>query len=147
MKFGVNEQMGVSVEYAGDELEQAYVKKLGGTYNGGRNDEGADIIFAERPLGISMLQVKSSWLYAKKFLDIAKEKKEFIPVVIGDPGKHTDYEILSSVRDVGGWIGDDVNDFFPLTREEALQKIRDIRRKIADFRYGFITEAEYYKED
>jgi hypothetical protein len=57
----------------------------------------------------------------KRFLAKSLERKEFIPIVVGDFGQYSRDEILDSIRKNGGWVGPDVPD-----REKTIEGINRI---------------------
>lgn len=123
-----------SQEFRAIQLENVYERLSGGKVVGGFGDKGKDIIVENTP-GVAMFQVKNSWVFAREFLKettrklLNKEKMEFIPIVVGDPGQHTWEEISKSLIEYGGWIGDDVDDMEG-NRQKVLDGIKDIRNKV-----------------
>ena len=123
MGFNAMKQSPVGAEFVGSELENTYAELFGGTVNGGFNDGGADILTDEP--GIPLFQVKSSWEAAMKFFAESARRGEFIPIVVGDPGQHTKFEIMESILENGGWVGIDVPD-----RERKIANIGKLRDQI-----------------
>jgi hypothetical protein len=91
------------------ELVKVYHELLGGILTDGEGDGGKDLIFENVP-GVSSVQVKNSWDYAVTSLKLSLDKKEYIPVVVGDPGRSTKENVFDSVRENGGFIGIDMGD-------------------------------------
>ncbi len=117
-----------SAEFRGTELEKSYAELLGGKIVGGFGDKGKDIVIENVP-GVADIQVKNSWTNARKFLGECLHHKNFIPIVVGDPGQHGKEEIFESLIENGGWIGDDVDDMGG-SKEKALAGIKEIRNQI-----------------
>lgn len=115
-----------SKETRGTELEKVYSGLLGGKIVGGHQDGGIDIVFEDNP-DIPLVQIKSSWPIAQKFLSDSVKFKTFIPIIVGDPGQHTREEILESIIEKGGWAGVDVDD-----REKIIEQISQVRELILD---------------
>jgi len=116
-----NKFEGVSSDYRGVELEEAYAKVIGGTVRGGFGDGGLDIINIAKD--IPVLQVKNSWQYASSFLAESRRRKQFIPIVVGELdviNPNLKYEILDSIRRYGGWISHDIPDHL---RDQYLAEI------------------------
>jgi hypothetical protein len=115
---------GESVESKGANLEQVYATLLGGKVFGGVGDGGLDIVLEDNP-NVPILQVKSSQAAAKAFLAESLRKMEFIPIVVGDPGRFAKEEILKSLFENGAWAG-----FDEVDREKFIDSVRKIRDHI-----------------
>jgi len=113
-----------SVESKGANLEQVYATLLGGKIVGGIGDGGLDIVLEDDP-NVPILQVKSSQEAAKAFLSESLRRMEFIPIVVGDPGRFTKKEILKSLSENGAWVG-----FDEIDREKFIISVRKIRDHI-----------------
>ncbi|MBU6370997.1 MAG: hypothetical protein KGH93_00825 [Patescibacteria group bacterium] len=122
------ESFGETAEFRGQNLEEAYARILGGKIVGGFGDKGKDIVFEDEP-GIGVIQVKSSGQGAMKFLAECVDHKDFIPVVIGDPGQHPKDEIFQSIRNYGVFIGD-VTDLAS-SHQKTLELFKTTRAAIA----------------
>lgn len=88
----------LSAAQVGAELEQAYARQLGWRVNGGFGDGGRDLV---GPMG-EAIQVKSSVHHAIAFVRESLRRREFIPVVVGEPGERS--EMLESIKKFGAWI-------------------------------------------
>jgi len=111
----------VSPAWEGQERENAYASILHEFHAkvvGGLNDNGGDIKL-DHP-EIPVLQVKTSWEYAKDFLKESLRRKKFIPIAVGEPGSSK--EMIDSILKFGGWIDRDEPD-----REKKLDGIAKIR--------------------
>ncbi|MFA6295160.1 MAG: hypothetical protein WC666_01910 [Candidatus Paceibacterota bacterium] len=91
-----------SSEFVGQEFEKAYAKVFQGAIVGGFNDHGHDVAIA----GFGFVQIKASVDGLRNFLTESLRQKKFIPVCVGEPGKKA--EMLSSLRDFGGWVGKEI---------------------------------------
>lgn len=108
-------------QFYGDDVEQAYAKLFGTKITGGIGDGGLDV-----PTGdpeIPYVQVKSSFVGARDFFKESLRRKDFIPVVIGEPG--TKEEVMQSLKEFGGWVGKDEGG-----REKFLKNILGVRETI-----------------
>jgi hypothetical protein len=115
-----------SIDSKGNNLEQVYADLLGGEVTGGINDEGVDIFLKEiNKYDISVVQVKSSQIEARKFLLESIKRNEFIPILVGDPGRYTKDEILKSLHENGAWIGFDEDN-----RQGFMNNVRVVREHI-----------------
>ena len=112
---------GESVESKGANLEQVYATLLGGKIIGGIGDGGLDVLLEDNP-DVPILQVKSSQEAAKVFLKESLRKMEFIPIVVGDPGRFTKEEILESLSKNGAWAG-----FDEIDREKFIDNVKKTR--------------------
>lgn len=130
-----------SAEFRGTELEKTYEKLLDGKIVGGFGDKGKDILIENVP-GIAIIQVKSSWHYAREFLKNSLQYDNFIPIVVGDPGQHNKEEIFESIEKYGGWIGDDVDDLSG-NKESALAGIRKVREEIENDSLAFHKKQKH----
>jgi hypothetical protein len=88
-----------SADFIGDEFESAYACAFGGTVNGGFNDHGKDVMIP----GFGGVQVKASVTGAKEFLKVSLQRKQFIPLCVGEPGAKA--EMLQSLKEFGAWFG------------------------------------------
>jgi len=113
-----------SAETRGTELEKTYAKLLGGRIVGGFDDGGLDIVFDDVP-EVPLIQVKSSWIIARKSLAKSLEFMEFLPIVVSDPGQYKRGEIFKSIIDNGGWVGIGIDD-----REKIIGQIKKVRLEI-----------------
>ena len=117
---------GVSSDFNGEELEEAYSAVIGGRVRGGFGDRGMDIIDVAKD--IPAVQVKSTWINAKRFLAESRSRKEFIPILVGDYGQVTQNlksEILDSIRRYGGWVSHQIPE---PQRTEYLNEIADTKK-------------------
>lgn len=111
-----------SRESRGKELVLAYQEILGGEYYDGEHDGGCDLVLEEPALPV---QVKSSWSRSTQhFLADAIKKNTFIPMLIGDPGRHQKEEILRSLLEHGSWVGDDIPNRLGLMNN--IEKVREV---------------------
>lgn len=105
-----------TASFVGDEFETAYAKAFGGTVNGGFNDHGKDVVIP----GFGGVQVKASVTGAKEFLKVSLQRKQFIPLCVGEPGAKE--EMIASLKEFGAWIGNDISG-----RKELLVGIAQVR--------------------
>lgn len=118
MPFNPNRAPGISTDFMGEELEDAYAKILEGISTGGYDDAGKDVVIDEP--GIPYIQVKSSIPKAIAFLAEGVRRKRFTHIVVGEPGGKD--EMLDTIRKYGGWVGHNVPD-----RERYLESISKAR--------------------
>jgi hypothetical protein len=88
-----------TADFIGDDFETAYAQAFGGTVNGGFNDQGKDVVIP----GFGGVQVKASVTGAKEFLKVSLQRKQFIPLCVGEPGAKT--EMIQSLKEFGAWFG------------------------------------------
>jgi hypothetical protein len=131
-----------SPEFRGTELEKTYKNLLDGEIVGGHGDKGKDILIENVP-GVAIIQVKNSWFYARDHLKKGLQFKNFIPIVVGDPGQHSKEEIFESIIENGGWIGDDVDDLGG-SKEKALAGIKQVRDEIENV-LGKVEKKDKHK--
>jgi hypothetical protein len=116
----MNRTMGVTKEFVGTELEEAYAKVMGWRVrNLGVNDCGKDLA-TDIPV-MPFVQAKSSIPLAMKFLKESIRVHEFIPLVLGDPGKPD--EVLDYLKRFGTWIGYEIPG-----REKLCKEVQQLRR-------------------
>ena len=108
-----------SSDFIGNETEVAFAKVFDGVINGGFGDGGNDVIVP----GIGGVQVKSSVTGAKKFLVVSLQRKQFIPLCVGNPG--TCDEMVASIKRFGAWVGSDIPG-----RQSLLEGIAQVRAMI-----------------
>ena len=95
---------GVSAEFVGNELEAAYAEVFRGHIVGGFHDGGVDITTSDED--VPTVQVKSSWGFARKFLQVSVQRRRFIPICVGEPADRQ--TVIDSLKQFGGFIGDDI---------------------------------------
>jgi predicted methyltransferase len=115
-----------SAETRGTNLERVYAELLGGKIVGGFDDGGLDIVLEDNPK-VSIVQIKSSQAGAKDFLRESLKRMEFVPIIVGDPGKYKKEEIIKSLSENGAWAGFDEED-----REKFIASVKQIRDYILD---------------
>lgn len=112
--------MGVTKEFVGTELEEAYAKVMGWRVrNLGINDGGKDLA-TDIPV-MPFVQAKSSIPLAMKFLKRSARFRRFIPLVLGDPGKPD--EVLEHLKRFGAWIGYEIPG-----REQLCKEVHQLRQ-------------------
>jgi hypothetical protein len=114
-----------STDSKGNNLEHVYANLLGAEITGGIDDHGVDLFIKNNEYNIRTVQVKSSKEKAINFLKESVRRKQFISVIVGDPGRYTKDEILKSLHDNGAWIGFDEDG-----RQEFLDSVRQVRELI-----------------
>lgn len=105
-------------------MEEDLAKMLNAEVSGGFNDGGRDIVNIPGLPEIKGVQLKSSWHNAQKFLAKSLELKEFIPIIVGDPGMANKDEIIASIKKYGGWVSPDIGN--RTKKMENIAKLRDV---------------------
>jgi hypothetical protein len=131
MSFGVKkEEIMLSREFLGVDLELAWAKFCGGTVIGGLNDGGYDI--ATTDVQLPKFQVKGSWTFAEKFLAISLKPYNlgnFIPICIGEPPEYNSEtrerewaKVRETIRRFGGYVAHGIP-----KRDVLLERINRVR--------------------
>lgn len=115
----MKKSMGVTSDFVGTELEQAYAKVMGWRITGGVGDGGKDL--ATDTPAIPHVQAKSSVQGAMDFLKESARRRQFIPICIGDPGKPE--EVVTWLKRFGTWVGYEIPG-----REQLSREVHQFRR-------------------
>jgi len=114
-------------EFVGAELEKAWADFSGGVVIGGLGDRGRDV--ATKNSDIPTFQVKGHPALAEKFLLVSMKKREFIPIVVGEPPRYTKEtresewtKVRNIIRQFGGYVALDIP-----RRESFMGGIRRVR--------------------